>query len=184
MNREMDMSDDTPNEIDRRSLIKKSAVAGAIAWTSPMILSSKAGATSSTTCPPRPACPPTGQRYVVRFSSTSCAGDIPNNSGFSGCPELAGPVVSGCHLVQVVSFQANPPKLKLRLAPGVSVAKFIVKQGSGCSAGDQRPNCFSYTGKCGTHNGFVYGDEVIIDLTSGGCYLSAISNFIVVLCKA
>lgn len=179
------MTDDTPNEIDRRSLIKKSAVAGAIAWTSPLILSSKAGATSSTTCPPRPACPPTGQRYVVRFSGNSCAGDVPNNPGFSGCtPLLPAGVVSGCHLVQLVSFQSSPPKLKLRLAPGVSVAQLIVKQENGCAAEFQRPNCFSYTGKCGTHNGFPYGDEVTIDLSAGNCFLSQISNFIVVLCKA
>lgn len=171
------MAEHYPEQSSRRDLVKKAAVAGAVVWASPAILSSSASAVvGSGTCPDKAPCK---NHYVVRFDGQlTCIGGIPGGQGHAECRDE---VIStygavppgGCAFAQVVGTQTNPV---IQLAPGFTLARVFIKQGTDCFTGP----CWSYTGKCGVNGGFEYGDEVIV--SPGQCTGSGWSNVYAIIC--
>lgn len=170
----MDASERNQPDLGRRDVIKKAAVAGAVVWSAPIILSSTAGASDpSGTCPPKDC----KKTYFVRFD-TSCQGDLPGGGGHDECRaaiSAAYPALppSGCSKVR---FSSSGSTISMKLAPGFSVQNFWIKEGTGCFTG----NCGSYTGKCGTSSGFEYGDEYVIN--TAACTGRGFSNLYAVIC--
>lgn len=162
----------------RREVLKKAAVAGAVGWTAPLIISSVANATNSSgTCPDK-VCVDT---YFARWERGGSCMDSLGGGGTGGGGNctlgdlgLSALPSSGCAFVKVKSFGTNT--WSFYLAPGFSVTKTGVKAGAGCCNGS-----VSYTGECGTtSDGFEYGDVVNVH---NDCLVdNEISNLSLVIC--
>ena len=72
-----------PGGLDRRSLLRKAAVAGAVAWTAPMVVSSPAGA-QATLCTPK--CASTGGTFVGLIGGSRSSVVINVSASNVSCP--------------------------------------------------------------------------------------------------
>lgn len=70
------MSDDSTDNaaFDRRAALAKAAAAGAVAWTTPLVLSRSAHAADTGTCTPR--CTPTGRPDVTAPEATTACDEL------------------------------------------------------------------------------------------------------------
>ena len=124
----MDQHDDAGGGFDRRSLIKKSAVVGAVAWSAPTIVSSKVHASGGGTCPD-PSCD-----YWYAFKLDNGCEDVWSHCG---CPTQFSnnnPVYHGCSIVQNVQPPnvADAVEVTFTLPPGFAVKAVGYKKGPGC----------------------------------------------------
>lgn len=176
----------TDGHVDRRDVIKKAAVAGGIAWTAPMIMSSRVSAVVGGTCPDPPQCK---FWYMIRIDGSSCSADnsFPNNPGF-GDPncnnvlanvmaQLGGSVLTapgGCSsIITSRSFGASSTSFTLK--PGFKVKGVIFKDSNGCPSSDTSGACWT-EGPCDSA-----GNRSI---TIGGCpgIQSSWSNVTAIVC--
>lgn len=157
------------SSMGRRDVLKKTAVVAAVAWTAPMIVSSKVGASSGGTCPDPGACT---SHYLVKIDADgTCNNSFPDNNGFTGCQDLlnrnlggATILSGGCSVVTVLRETTNL-SLKIKLLPGFQVKFALRKQGDGC------------TGTC--------SGRFVCDSTGARIYTfecNEYSNMIIVIC--
>lgn len=118
--------------MQRRDLLKKSAVVGAAAWAAPTIVSSTAHATHGGTCPDD-ACT---YYYAFKLEGTGCT-DIGggNSNCLTGglCAAAGGNQVFAQCWATGVSGGSNSTNAQFTLPPGFSVVAAIAKKGSGNS---------------------------------------------------
>ena len=128
--------------VSRRSLLKKSVVAGGLAWATPIVLASPAGAVSTyancVNCP-------TGRLYFIRRTSLgACTNANPNNSCLddaggsppgTGVPFPCTPPSTHCCLVTagLVTVSGLTPTHTWVLAPGVEFCRAHAFGGGNCT---------------------------------------------------
>ncbi len=120
------------NSVGRRDVLKKGAVVAAAAWTAPMIVSSKVGASSGGTCQ-EVACSYVyvfkveGSTACTPFQTTPCATTIQNSSALT--------VVQAC-VPGASGGYSEGSGGSVTLPPGYDVINVIGKKGpSGCVPG-------------------------------------------------
>jgi hypothetical protein len=121
--------------VDRRTLIKRAAVAGAVAWTAPTIMQSVAGAQSTAPCSPFVTCT---NFYSAKFNCNTCGAcgceGIGSNGGVDpSCNENPQPGQSygnGCGRVSVTCPGSN---WQFNLSAGCRFIAVQVKGGNDCS---------------------------------------------------
>ena len=128
--------------IDRRTLIKGAAVAGAAAWTAPVIidsLSSPAAAGSRARIAARPARGSSRKWNKASTGTLTCEGSIGGGDvcqadldAIFGAGNWEGHLTSGCAAVTVT--QLNPIGVKITINGNCRLMLILKKQGQACDA--------------------------------------------------
>lgn len=122
---------DTHGQLGRRDIIKKAAVAGGLAWTAPMILSSQVSATVGT-CPD--GCPTC---YAAKFDwdedndvwkTCSGVGGSPCGSSITACTTY----VNGCISGVSISGPQNSPTVTV--PSDAKIIQTVSKEGPNCGS--------------------------------------------------
>lgn len=154
--------------IGRREAVKKAAVAGAVAWSAPMILSSKVSAAGGT-CPDTGDCPTTGKFVIAKVDSSTCEDSVSESGQGWSCGRALrdqfGKQISpgGCSYVS--SWNLNSEQSTVTLAEGVTVVGVQWKGGKECYIN------YSVGGNCGN----------VVTVTRGPGQ-KGISNISVLMC--
>lgn len=107
-------------KIDRRSMIKKTAVGVGVAWTAPMVLSSAASGTANTeTC-----------YFVKRDAGTdNCNGTDPSNGA---CTEII-TTSDGCGVASLLAFTVSVSTASATVSKPCYIKEMQVKAGMDCN---------------------------------------------------
>lgn len=141
------MAESTPEQqVSRRHLLRRGAVAGAAVWASPMVMSSRVAATVGTCLDPDCV-----HYYVFKLENGACVASIGAAAQGNCANALCGSIPRVAHVVchaTDVRENSHRTEFKFTLPPGFDIRAVGYKKGTGCTTENTTVRFLGFVGAC------------------------------------